>query len=285
MFKKILAILLCLCALVLNGCSADIKNDSDKNNTTGNNTAQSTTDENSTKPVADPVAGSMDLSREKVIWGPGNIVEHQQPTDPLNLQKKYKNLGANWLLDDDKMVCLTFDEGYENGYTPSILDTLKEKNVKAVFFVTYDFAKDNPQLIERMIDEGHIVGNHTYRHYTMDEQTNDIQKEEVEYLHEYIQKEFNYTMSYFRFPKGEFSEQSLSLVNDLGYKSVFWSYAYADWDVNSQPDNDETLKSVLESTHSGEIMLLHAVSKTNSEILGDIIDGVRQQGYEFTVAL
>ncbi len=284
MLKKMTAVLLCVSVLFLFGCSVKI-DDNSNNNTAGNNSTASTTKKETTAPVADPVAGSTDLSREKIVWGPGNITEHQQPTDPITLQKKYEKLGGNWLLKEEKNICLTFDEGYENGYTPAILDILKEKNVKAIFFVTYDFAKDNPTLIQRMIDEGHIVGNHTYRHYTMDEQTNDVQKEEVEYLHNYIKEKFNYTMSYFRFPKGEFSQQSLSLVNDLNYKSIFWSYAYADWDVNSQPDKETTLNSILDSTHSGEIMLLHAVSKTNAEILGDVIDGVRKQGYEFTVKI
>jgi peptidoglycan-N-acetylmuramic acid deacetylase len=254
-----------------------------QNNTSSNITDTTVDSKTTTKAIADPVANIDDLSTDKVVWGPGNITNHQQPTDPVSLQKEFESLGGNWLLDDEKSICLTFDEGYENGFTPSILDTLKEKNVKAIFFVTYDFAKDNPDLIQRMIDEGHIVANHTYRHYTMDEQTQEVQTEEVTYLHKYIQEEFNYTMSYFRFPKGEFSQQSLAVVNDLGYKSVFWSYAYADWDTDNQPNSDEALQSICESTHPGEIMLLHAVSQTNADILPSVIDDIRQQGYEFTV--
>ena len=188
-------------------------------------------------------------------------------------------------LPDEKSICLTFDEGYENGYTPQILDVLKEKNVQAIFFVTYDFAKDNPDLIRRMIDEGHIVGNHSYRHYTMDEVSDEVAREEVTYLHDYMEKEYGYTMSYFRFPKGEFSERALGIVNDLGYKSVFWSFAYADWDVDKQPDETKAFTDICESTHPGEIILLHAVSKTNADILGKVIDDIVQQGYTFTVGL
>lgn len=191
-------------------------------------------------------------------------------------------MDAHWLLNDEKKICLTFDEGYENGYTPQILDTLKEKGVKAIFFVTYDFASQNPDLVKRMIDEGHIVGNHSYRHYTMDEVSDDVAKEEVSYLHKYVKDKFGYTMSYFRFPKGEFSERSLQIVKDLGYKSVFWSFAYADWDPDNQTEENQAFTHICESTHPGAIFLLHAVSKTNADILGKVIDDVKKQGYTFS---
>ena len=171
-----------------------------------------------------------------------------------------KGYGIDDLLDFD-------DEGYENGYTPQILDTLKEKQVKAIFFVTYDFASQNPELINRMIKEGHVVGNHTYRHYSMDEVSDDVARQEVTFLHNYIKEKHNYTMSYFRFPKGEFSERSAQIVKDLGYTSVFWSFAYADWEVDNPPDEEEAYNKIVSSTHNGEIMLLHAVSKTNANIL------------------
>lgn len=284
--KKLVCLVLSAAFLTtLCGCTVKVEQPESTNNiTTGNNTSTTVEQtEDTTVPLADPVASGNDLSRDKVIWGPGNITDHQQPADPISLQETFGKYGASWLLNDEKSICLTFDEGYENGYTSAILDTLKEKKVQAMFFVTYDFAKDNPKLIKRMIDEGHIVGNHTYRHYSMDEQTEDVQREEIQYLHKYIEDNYNYTMSYFRFPKGEFSQQSLWVANDLGYKSIFWSYAYADWDPNAQPDKASTLNSILDSTHPGEIMLLHAVSQTNAEILGDVIDGVRKQGYTFTV--
>ena len=291
--KKFLACL--MCCLLLCGCTVSM-NGTENNNTTSNITESTThpsTEDNDLAPSANTtqapsatqLANINDYSTSKVIWGPGNIENHQVPTDPASLEKSFSSLGGKWLLDNKNQVCLTFDEGYENGFTPSILDTLKEKKVKAIFFVTYDFAKDNPDLIKRMIDEGHIVGNHTYRHYTMDEIDLDTAKEEVMTLHNYIKKEYNYTMSYFRFPKGEFSQQSLALVNQLGYKSVFWSFAYADWDTSNPPDNSEALTKICESTHPGEIILLHAVCKTNADILGSAIDDIRQQGYTFTTEL
>lgn len=281
-FQKILLPLLCVCMLF--GCAKGNTNSNE--NITASKKAETTTKAvETTAPTAKAVAGLDSLSTEKVVWGPGNIVDHKQPNDPLLLQKQYASMNAKWLLDDDKKICLTFDEGYENGYTPQILDTLKEKKVKAIFFVTYDFASQNPDLVKRMIDEGHIVGNHSYRHYSMDEVSDDVAKEEVTYLHKYIKDKFNYTMSYFRFPKGEFSERSLQIVKDLNYKSVFWSFAYADWDPDNQTEENQAFTHICESTHPGAILLLHAVSKTNADILGKVIDDIKKQGYTFTTEI
>lgn len=278
-FQRILLPVLCVCMLF--GCSKGNTNSNE--NITASKKAETTTKAvETTAPTAKAVAGLDSLSTEKVVWGPGNIVEHKQPNDPLLLQKRFSNKDAQWLLNDEKKICLTFDEGYENGYTPQILDTLKEKGVKAIFFVTYDFASQNPELVKRMIDEGHIVGNHSYRHYTMDEVSDDVAKEEVSYLHKYVKDKFGYTMSYFRFPKGEFSERSLQIVKDLGYKSVFWSFAYADWDPDNQTEENQAFTHICESTHPGAIFLLHAVSKTNADILGKVIDDVKKQGYIFS---
>ncbi len=284
--KKIIALIAVLA--LLSGCSVSINDTADttENNTNSNITADTTIPETVTEiPPADPVASLESLSPNKVVWGFGKVENHQKPEEPKGLNEKYKSLSASWFVNGGKSICLTFDEGYENGYTPAILDTLKEKNVKAIFFVTYDFAKDNGDLIKRMIEEGHVVGNHSYHHYSMDELDTDTAKEEVTFLHKYIKDKFGYTMSYFRFPKGEFSEKSLAIVQSLGYKSVFWSWAYADWDPASQPEENKAFTDICESTHSGEILLLHAVSKTNSDILGKVIDDVQKQGYEFTVKL
>lgn len=278
-FQRILLPVLCVCMLF--GCSKGNTNNNE-NITTSKKAETTTKAVETTAPTAKAVAGLDSLSTEKVVWGPGNIVEHKQPNDPLLLQKRFSNMDAHWLLNDEKKICLTFDEGYENGYTPQILDTLKEKGVKAIFFVTYDFASQNPDLVKRMIDEGHIVGNHSYRHYTMDEVSDDVAKEEVSYLHKYVKDKFGYTMSYFRFPKGEFSERSLQIVKDLGYKSVFWSFAYADWDPDNQTEENQAFTHICESTHPGAIFLLHAVSKTNADILGKVIDDVKKQGYTFS---
>lgn len=285
MLKKTAALFfsLIMCITVFSGCTAK----DDDGAATESSTSRA---ETSATNVADTTLEATNLdtqkySKEKVVWGPGNITNHQRPTDPENLQAAYSSLGASFLLPDSKQICLTFDEGYENGYTGAILDTLKEKKVQAIFFVTYDFASQNPDLIKRMISEGHIVGNHTYRHYTMDEVTEEAATEEIVYLHQYIQKNYNYQMKYFRFPKGEFSEATLALAKSLGYKSVFWSFAYEDWDTENVMNPQDALKKVTESTHPGAIYLLHAVSSTNAEILGDAIDNIRQQGYTFTTSI
>ena len=254
MKKIILTLSFVICALlVIWGCTKSSNNNETttqtKTSTSNSTTAKAETTDNDTTNVADTSVQADDmgvdgLSTEKVVWGPGRAENHQQPTDPVMLNSQYKNLGARFILDDKKSICLTFDEGYENGFTPAILDTLKEKKVKAIFFVTYDFAKDNPKLIKRMIDEGHIVGNHTYRHYTMDEVDTATAKEEITFLHNFIKKNFNYEMKLFRFPKGEFSQSTLALAKDLGYKSVFWSFAYADWDTQNQSDEKTALNDI-----------------------------------------
>ncbi len=270
-FALILSVML-LCGCARGGANADSSTLTEESRST--NVAETTVKINNVL--------NESYSTEKIVWGPGRAENHARPNDPVSLQEKYGELGAQFLMSDDKFICLTFDEGYENGFTPAILDTLKEKNVKAIFFVTYDFAKDNPELIERMIDEGHIIGNHTYRHLTMDEITLEEATEEVMFLDRYMKQNFKYRMKLFRFPKGEFSESTLALVNELGYKSIFWSFAYADWDTQNQTESSAALKEITDNLHNGEIMLLHAVSSTNAEILGDVIDSAREQGYEFT---
>lgn len=280
--KKIILSILCVVIFCSTFCSCT-KETKNQNSTT---VIETQTNKNTTN-VAETTVQATGLvsdtyNNDKVVWGPGNIKNHARPSEPERLQNTYASLGAKFLLQNKKTMCLTFDEGYENGYTPAILDTLKAKNVKAIFFVTYDFASQNPDLIKRMIAEGHVVGNHTYRHYTMDEVTEDAATEEIVYLHKYIEKNYNYKMKYFRFPKGEFSPARLALAKELGYSSVFWSFAYADWDTKNVADKDTALKKITESTHPGAIFLLHAVSPTNAAILGDVIDNIRSQGYTFT---
>lgn len=218
------------------------------------------------------------LSDKKICWGLGKERdEKNRPIDAVKAEEKYAALGGRFLTPDGT-ICLTFDEGYENGYTASILDTLKEKNVKAVFFVTYDYCKSSPELVQRMIDEGHIVGNHTWSHPSMPDCTQKEVWSEVTKLHEYVKSEFGYEMTLFRFPKGEFSERTLDDLRNLGYTSLFWSFAYADWDTSTRTDPAEALAKIEDSTHSG-IYLLHAVSETNAKILGPLIDYWQEYGY------
>ncbi|MCI9642242.1 MAG: polysaccharide deacetylase family protein [Eubacterium sp.] len=281
--KKIFAAILSV-ALLFCGCSI-----SKGNNDTENN-AESTTNETTNTAETTLEATGLgvilsDYDTNAIVWGPGNIQNHERPVDPEKLQSQYSDLNGKWLLADDKNICLTFDEGYENGYTAQILDTLKEKNVKAIFFCTYDYVKDNPELVNRMINEGHIVGNHSYRHYNFTQIDVETARDEITILHDYVAEQFGYEMKYFRFPEGAFSAQALALTKDLGYSTLFWSFAYADWDRENPPSNETAFEKITSSVHNGAILLLHAVCKSNAEVLGDAIDNIIEQGYTFTTSI
>jgi peptidoglycan-N-acetylmuramic acid deacetylase len=219
------------------------------------------------------------MSTTKTGYGPGvQVDEKNRPVGATSLQKKHGKYEAYFIAPDDGNLYLTFDEGYENGYTPKILDTLKEKNVKAVFFVTMAYCKSHPELVQRMIDEGHAVGNHSVSHLSMPTLSITKMVEEVMGLHEYVKEHFGYEMHLFRPPMGEYSVQSLAVLHNLGYKTVEWSFAYYDYDTKNQMEPSKAFDKVMGAAHSGGIFLLHAVSKTNTEILGDVIDACRNQG-------
>lgn len=184
---------------------------------------------------------------------------------------------------EKKFLYLTFDEGYENGYTSQILDILKKHNVPAAFFVVKPYIKTNKDLILRMVNEGHLVCNHSANHPSMAKVTN-VEKFNKEFseVEEEFKKITNKDMpKYFRPPMGKFSEYSLKLTNDLGYKNIFWSFAYKDFDIKNQPSKEAAEKLILSRMHNGSIILLHAVSKTNAEILDNLLTNLKSQGYEF----
>lgn len=181
----------------------------------------------------------------------------------------------------EKVLYLTFDCGYENGYTEKILDVLKEKKVNAAFFCTLPQVKENPELIKRMIKEGHIVGNHSVTHPSFAEISTEQMKEEIVGMEKYLKENFNYSEPYFRFPKGEYTEQALKTVESLGYTSVFWSLAYSDWDLSNQKGEQYAFDKVVSRLHPGAVILLHSVSPDNANALDDIIDEAKRQGYKF----
>lgn len=200
----------------------------------------------------------------------------------VNNQKLYEKYGALCLdTSGDKVIYLTFDCGYENGCTEKILDTLKEKQVPAAFFVTLPNVKENPELIARMIKEGHIVGNHSDTHPNFSKIDRTRMVTEIETLDNYLREHFGYSAPYFRFPEGACSENALELVQSIGFTSVFWSSAYADWDINNQKGKQYAFDTVTSRLHPGCVLLLHAVSQDNADALGDIIDYAKAQGYEF----
>jgi peptidoglycan-N-acetylmuramic acid deacetylase len=194
-----------------------------------------------------------------------------------------KKHGAIFLGDTTKKeMFLTFDNGYENGYTIKVLDILKEKKVPAAFFVTGHYVKDQPELIKRMMNEGHIIGNHSWSHPDMSQISNIRLKNELEKLKDEVslltgQKE----MPFMRPPNGIFSERMLEVSKELGYTNVFWSIAYKDWDTKDQKGWRYAYDSIINQLHPGAVILLHTVSKDNAEALDKIIDDARKQGYEF----
>lgn len=225
------------------------------------------------------------LSTEKISHSFGVASNETANEISVNSQKHFDESNFNALTLDmktqEKVVYLTFDVGYDNGYTGMILDTLKEKNVVAAFFCTVDEMKSDPESIARMINDGHIVGNHTNTHPSMDELSRTEMMQEIKDFDDYIRTNFGYSAPYFRFPKGEYSDSALDLVGSLGYTSVFWSLAYADWDTSNQKGAQYALNTVTARIHPGAVILLHAVSSDNAQALGDIIDAVRDMGYEF----
>ncbi len=221
------------------------------------------------------------LSGTKQGWGQGvEVNDKNQPTGALAGQEKYGGLGGYFIMPDtDNTVYFTFDLGYENGYTAPVLDALKEKGVKGVFFVTMDYVRDAPELVQRIISEGHVLGNHSVHHPSMPELSAEDARAEIMELHEYVKEHFGYEMTLFRFPRGEFSEKTMVLARDLGYASAFWSYAYVDWKTDAQPDVAASLQKLTKAAHPGAIYLLHTVSSTNAALMGDLIDSLAAEGY------
>lgn len=225
--------------------------------------------------------GALDATLDDGFPG-GPVDDKNRPSGPLSYQQRYGKYGAHFIVPDSNKIFLTFDEGYENGYTSRILDILKEKNVTAVFFITYPYAKSEPALVKRMIAEGHVIGNHSTAHKSFPTMPLREAAEDILTLHDYVKANFGYEMYLFRPPEGAFSEQILALTQSLNYKTMLWSFAYKDYDVNDQPLSIEATDKIVGKAHPGEIMLLHAVSRTNTEILGGVIDQLRAKGYEFS---
>lgn len=283
-----LAVSMCFMAI---GCSSDTKTSA--NETTVNSGEKDTdpTQETTTEPpttaeetTSSSYAGNFsEFDTDIKEWGVGtNRLDDGRYEGPVYAQNKWGNdFKVDFIKENEKVIYLTFDEGYENGYTPAILDTLKEKNVKAVFFVTMDYVKREPELVKRMIEDGHVVGNHSVSHPSMPTLSAEKMKEEITGLHEYVKENFNYDMFLFRPPMGHYSDQSLAVTESLGYTTVLWSFAHMDWDPDNQPSHEEALQTTIDRMHNGAIYLLHAVSESNTSILGQFIDKAEAEGYTF----
>ena len=184
--------------------------------------------------------------------------------------------------DSDKVIYLTFDVGYENGNVARVLDTLKEKDVQAAFFILGHLINQNTDLVQRMAEEGHEVCNHTVHHKNMSRVDNNVFLAELHSLEAlYTEKTGKQMEHFYRPPEGRFSEQNLICAAENGYDTIFWSFAYPDWDNNRQMSSEKAQRVILENAHNGEVMLLHPTSETNAKILGDVIDLLRADGYRF----
>lgn len=182
---------------------------------------------------------------------------------------------------NENRMYLTFDEGYENGCTEKILDVLREQNVKAIFFITGDYFERNDAIVRRMLEEGHAVGNHTMKHYSMPTLDYEKCENEILELDRLFYNKFGKHMRFLRPPKGEYNAQVLEIASKLNYKCVMWSFAYKDWITDAQKGADHAYKMVTENFHNGAVLLLHAVSEDNANALASIIQEARKQGYEF----
>lgn len=229
------------------------------------------------------VAQAIPRSVTTGAWGLSFSEQGQTPSGPASADQLKRLDGAYVGNGEEKVLYLTFDAGYENGYTGDILDVLKKHQVPAAFFLVGDYLERNADLVRRMVAEGHIVGNHTASHPDMSKITDKTaftrELSEVESLfREITGKELP---KYYRPPQGIYSEENLKLAQELGYKTVFWSLAYADWDNNKQPTREYAMNKLLPRTHNGAVILLHATSKTNAEILDELLTAWKQQGYTF----
>ena len=220
---------------------------------------------------------------ETASWGLSFPGENQTPSGPASAGE-LEQYDAAYLGDTSQpVIYLTFDAGYENGCTAQILDTLKAHNAPAAFFLVGNYIEKNADLVRRMVEEGHTVGNHTMHHPDMSKISNfDAFSKELSDLEALYQEVTGQEMEqYYRPPQGVYSQDNLENAQKLGYKTVFWSLAYADWDNNNQPTHDAALEKLMSRIHNGAVVLLHSTSKTNAEILDEVLTKWEEMGYRF----
>ena len=211
------------------------------------------------------------------------VSPHKEDVRPNGCYVDIEENGGKWIGLDDKCIYLTFDCGYENGYTKDILKTLKNNNVKATFFITGHYLKSSKDIVQIMINDGHIIGNHTMTHKDFTKSTKEEILKNVKDLENEFYKQFNIKMSkYVRPPRGEYSKDSMKVLFENGYKNIFWSLAYVDWDKNKYNGNNYSYKKVISKIHNGAVILMHTVSKDNKEDLNLIIKELKKMNYKFS---
>lgn len=216
-------------------------------------------------------------------WGLGFGAEGTQPTGTASADQ-LKEYNAYYVGDaGEKKIYLTFDCGYENGNSPAILDALKKHNAPATFFVVGHFLESAPEIVKRMVEDGHTVGNHTYHHYDMSKISDpaSFQKEMDDVRALFKETTGTEMAMYYRPPQGKYSEENLQMAKDLGYSTFFWSLAYVDWNVDAQPSHEEAFSKLTGRIHPGAVVLLHNTSKTNGEILDELLTKWEEMGYTF----
>ena len=223
------------------------------------------------------------LTIETGSWGLSFRTEGQPPTGPAGA-KQLEQYDAAYLGNtDEKVIYLTFDSGYENGSTAQILDVLKKHNAPAAFFLVGNYIEKNGDLVRRMVDEGHIVGNHTMHHFDMSKLSDkEAFTKELQDLETLFKETTGKDLpKYYRPPQGIYSQENLQMAKDLGYKTVFWSLAYVDWRNDAQPTKEEAFAKLLPRIHNGAVVLLHSTSSTNAEILDELLTKWESAGYRF----
>jgi len=220
---------------------------------------------------------------ETGAWGLSFRQEGQPPIGPANSRELAKYDAAYVGDTTEKVLYLTFDAGYENGCTEKILDVLKKHNVPAAFFLVGNYIEKNADLVRRMVDEGHIVGNHTMHHYDMSKlKTKEAFQKELQELETLFTSVTGKALpKYYRPPQGVYSQENLEMAKELGYKTVFWSLAYVDWNNDAQPTKEQAFGKLLPRTHKGAVVLLHSTSATNAEILDELLTKWETEGYRF----
>ena len=225
---------------------------------------------------------SVSAGDNAVHWYVKNNKEHKRP-DLDGVLSVINDHKASYIGNDEKVIYLTFDAGYENGNVAKILDVLEKHNVKAAFFVLENLISRNTELVNRMAESGHLVCNHTASHKNMslvyDKETFERELKALEDV--YREKTGRELDKYYRPPEGSFNQANLAFADEMGYHTVFWSFAYADWDNAKQPDTARATDKIMAHIHNGEIMLLHPTSATNAAILDTVITRLKSDGYRF----
>ena len=230
---------------------------------------------------ADPASAAAVPASAEGNWGLSFQEEGKTPVGNATFEELAKYDAFYAEQTEEKHIYLTFDVGYENGNTASILDTLKKHNVSATFFVVGTYIESDPELVKRMAEEGHIVGNHTWHHPDMSQiaALDTFKKELVDVEDAYREVTGEEMTKFYRPPQGKYSESNLQMAQELGYKTFFWSLAYVDWYDDNQPTKEEAFDNLLGRIHPGAIVLLHSTSDTNSLILDELIQKWEEMGY------